>query len=309
MIIVLSIVLVLVSAMNIFSLRNRRERLQAFYRVEVKKDESLASLVEDRLTKQKGSFFAQIALNLKIKIKSYYALLMMDQSTTRLIIYILAGVFVGVFLNQKYIGYDNYTVIPVSFVATIIAIIFIKKRQVTKQFYETFPEALNVFSGVVSSGYAVTTGFKACGNSMDGIVGKIMKEIDSRLEIGESAESILFNSYQRLPFPEYYFFILTIMVNLDSGGELKEIFSRLAKMLTNNRILTKTRDGKTAELRMSIKILGCMPFGFILALKGISETHYLYLIDTTVGHYLLYYVIASVTIGYLIINGMISKII
>ncbi|OCG68831.1 MULTISPECIES: type II secretion system F family protein [unclassified Gilliamella] len=309
MIIVLSIVLVLVGVTNIFSLRNRRERLQAFYRVEVKKNSSLVSLVEERLTKRKRSFFAQIALDLKIIIKSYYAILMIEQSKARLIVYILVGIIAGIFLNQRYIGYGNYIVIPASFIATIVAIIFFKKKQISKKFYETFPEALNAFSGVVSSGYAVTTGFKVCGNSIDGIVGKIMKEIDSRLELGESAESVLFNSYQRLPFPEYYFFILTIMVNLDSGGELKEIFNRLAKMLTNNRILTKTRDGKTAELRMSIKILGCMPFGFIFALKGISETHYNYLVDTAIGHYLLYYVVASVVIGFLIINGMINKII
>jgi tight adherence protein B len=308
MIIVLSIVLILVGAMNVFLLRRRRERLQIFYSVEIK-NASLASLVESRLAPKNRSFFAQLVLDIKTTIKSYYVILTMEQSKARLIVYILVGVIVGIFLNQRYIGYDNYIVIPASFITTIVTIIFFKKKRISKKFYETFPEALNAFSGVVSSGYAVTTGFKACGNSIDGIVGKIMKEIDSRLEIGESAESVLFNSYQRLPFPEYYFFILTIMVNLDSGGELKEIFSRLAKMLTNNRILAKTRDGKTAELRMSIKILGCMPFCFVFALKGISETHYHYLVDTTVGHYLLYYVIASVAVGFLIINGMINKII
>jgi tight adherence protein B len=308
MIIVLSIILILVGAMNIFSLRRRRERLQVFYNIEVKST-SLANLIEDQFAERNSSFFSQLILDVKTKISSYYSLLTLEQSKARLITYILAGVVVGIFLNQKYIDYDNYIAIPFSFIATIVIIIFIKKKLITKKFYETFPEALNIFTGVVSSGYAVTTGFKACGNSIDGIVGKMMKEIDNRLEIGESVESVLFNSYRRLPFPEYYFFILTIMVNVDSGGELKEIFSRLTKMLTNNRILKKTLDGKTAELRMTMKILGGMPFAFIFALKGMSVTHYQYLVDTTVGHYILYYVVGSVCIGGLIINRMIKKII
>jgi tight adherence protein B len=309
MITVLSIILILVGAMNVFSLRRRRERLKSFYNVEIKST-SIANLIEDQFAEKKSSsFFSQLILDVKTKVFSYYSILILGQSQARLIIYILVGVVVGIFLNQEYIGYDNYIAIPFSFIATIVCIIFIKKKLIAKKFYETFPEALNIFTGVVSSGYAVTTGFKVCANSIDGIVGKMMKEIDNRLEFGESVESVLLNSYRRLPFIEYYFFILTIMVNVDSGGELKEIFNRLSKVLTNNRVLKKTLDGKTAELRMTMKILGGMPFAFIFALKGMSETHYQYLVDTTVGHYILYYVTGSVFIGVLIIKHMISKII
>ncbi|NUF48513.1 type II secretion system F family protein [Gilliamella sp. ESL0250] len=233
----------------------------------------------------------------------------MGQSKTRLLIYILAGTVAGIILNEKYLHYDSYIVIPISAVATVVLNVVIKKRKLKKEFYETFPEAINVISGVVSSGGAITTSFKTCGDSISGIVGKTMREVDSRIEIGDNIEGVLINSYQRLPFPEYYFFILTVMVNLDSGGELKEVLSRLAKMLASNRILTKTRDGKTAELRMTMTILGCMPFAFIFILKLVSQANYDYLVNTTVGHYILYYVVGSVVIGLIIIKGMISKII
>ncbi|OCG21521.1 MULTISPECIES: type II secretion system F family protein [unclassified Gilliamella] len=308
MILILSVVLIFVALVNILVLLRRKERLQIFYNVEVKKV-SLTSLVEDQLTQKKQSFGDQISSNFIITIKSYYNLLIMGQSKVRLLVYVFIGIVAGIIFNQQYINFDNYIAIPLSAVVTIVIILFIKKKKLTKEFYETFPEVLNIITGAVSSGNAITTSFKECGNTVDGIVGKTMKEVDSRIEIGENIESVLLNSYLRLPFPEYYFFILTVMVNIDSGGELKEILSRLTKMLTNNRILTKTRDGKTAELRMTMTILGCMPFGFLLMLKLISPTHYENLVDTTVGNYLLYYVVGSVVIGYLIIKGMINKII
>ncbi|OCG12207.1 hypothetical protein A9G24_08770 [Gilliamella sp. App6-5] len=308
MIFILSIALILIAIINMWTLRRRSERLQVFYNVELKKA-SLSSLIESQLSQRQQSFWERISFDFKVMIRYYHNLLIMGQSKTRLFIYILSGTAAGIILNQKYIHYDNYIIIPVSAIVTVFVTIFIKKKKLTKEFYEVFPEALNVISGVVSSGGAITTSFKTCGNSIDGIIGKIMKEIDSRIEIGDNIEGVLLNSYQRLPFPEYYFFILTVMVNLDSGGELKEVLSRLAKMLTSNRILTKTRDGKTAELRMTMTILGCMPFCFIFVLKLVSEKNYEYLVDTTVGHYILYYIIGSVAIGLIIIKGMINKVI
>ncbi|MWN89519.1 hypothetical protein GQ597_02160 [Gilliamella sp. Pra-s65] len=308
MILILSIVLILVAIINIFTLGRRKGRLQVFYNVETK-NTSLSSLVENQLSQQRQSYWKRISFDFGITIRSYYSLLIIGQSKTQLFIYIFVGTVLGIILNQSYINYNSYVAVLVSFICSIAVVIFIKKRKLKKEFYETFPEALNTIAGVVSSGGAIVTTFKTCGNTISGIVGKTMKDVDSRIEIGENIEDVLIRSYLRLPFPEYYFFILTVMVNLDSGGELKEVLSRLAKMLASNRILSKTRDGKTAELRMSMRILGCMPFAFALVLKFLSEDNYKYLVDTTVGHYIFYYVIGSVVVGIFIIKGMISRII
>ncbi|MCO6538302.1 MAG: type II secretion system F family protein [Gilliamella sp.] len=308
MILLLSIVLISIAAINIFTLHRRSGRLQVFYNVEAK-NTSLSSLVERQLSQRQQSSWERFSFNFRMKIRAYYNLLTMGQSKSRLFVYIFAGTVAGIILNEKYINYNGYVATLVSIITTIVVIIFIKKRKLKKEFYDTFPEALNTITGVVSSGGAITTSFKTCGNSIDGIVGKVMKDVDSRIEIGENIEDVLIRSYLRLPFPEYYFFILTVMVNLDSGGELKEVLSRLTKMLVNNRILTKTRDGKTAELRMTMKILGCMPFAFVFILKFASPANYEQLVGTTVGHYVLYYIFGSVAIGLIIIRGMISKVI
>jgi tight adherence protein B len=308
MIFILSIALILTAIINMWTLRRRRERLQVFYNVEVKKT-SLSNLVESQLSQRQQSLWQRISFDFNVMMRSYYNLLIMGQSKTRLLVYIFVGVVAGLILNGQYIHYDSYIATLVSGIGTVVIMLFLKKRKLKKEFYDAFPEALNTITGIVSSGSAITTSFKACGNSIEGVVGRTLKEVDNRIEIGDNIEGVLMNSYQRLPFPEYYFFILTVMVNLDSGGELKEVLNRLTKMLANNRLLVKTRDGKTSELRMTMTILGCMPFGFILMLKLISPTHYDYLMDTSVGRGILYYVIGSVVIGVILIKGMINKIV
>lgn len=308
MIIVLSIALIFAALMNILALRRRRERLQVFYNVEPKVV-SLMSLVENQIAGKEQSFSDQVLFGINASFKFNYRLLMMGKSKARTFMYILAGTVACILLNEKYLNYDNFLVIPVGVAFSIYVICFLRKRKLKADFYSNFPEALNIITGLIASGYAITTTFKTCANSIEGIVGTTFKEVNDRLEVGDSVENVLINSYMQLPFPEYYFFILTVMVNLDSGGELKEIFSRLSKMLTSNRIMTKTRDGKTAELRMTMYILGVMPFGFIGILRIVSEDNYNILMNTDGGRYILYYVIGSVVIGFLIIKSWINKII
>ena len=308
MIIVLSIALIFAAIMNILALRRRRERLQVFYNVEPKVV-SLMSLVENQIAGKEQSFSDQVLFGINTSIKFNYRLLMMGESKTRTFMYILAGTVACILLNEKYLNYDNFLVIPVGVVFSIYVICLLRKRKIKAEFYSNFPEALNIITGLIASGYAITTTFKNCANSVEGIVGTTFKEVNDRLEVGDNVENVLINSYMQLPFPEYYFFILTVMVNLDSGGELKEIFSRLSKMLTNNRIMAKTRDGKTAELRMTMYILGVMPFLFIGVLRVVSEDNYNLLMNTDGGHYILYYVIGSVITGFLIIKSWINKII
>ena len=308
MIIVLSIALIFAALINLLALRRRRGRLQVFNNVEPK-SVSILSLLESQLADREKSFSDQVLFGINAWLKFNFRLLMTGESKSKTIGYILAGTVAGIFLNKKYVGYDNYIVIPLSLIFTIAVICIFRKRKLKADFYANFPEALTIITGLVASGYAITTTFKNCGASIEGIVGKTLQEVSDRLEVGDSVENVLINSYQQLPFPEYYFFILTVMVNLDSGGELKEIFSRLSKMLTDNRIMAKTRDGKTAELRMTMWILGAMPFGFIGILRLVSEDNYRILTSTDGGHYIIYYVIGSVVIGFLIIKSWINKIV
>jgi len=308
MIFILSIALIFAAIMNILALRRRKERLQVFYNVEPK-SMSLLNVLESQIAGREKSFTDQLMFGISTWLKFNFRLLMMGKSKTSTFMYILAGTVACILLNEKYLNYDNFLVIPVGVVFSIYVICLLRKRKIKAEFYSNFPEALNIITGLIASGYAITTTFKTCANSIEGIVGTTFKEVNDRLEVGDNVENVLINSYMQLPFPEYYFFILTVMVNLDSGGELKEIFSRLGKMLTNNRIMAKTRDGKTAELRMTMYILGVMPFLFIGILRIVSEDNYNILMNTDGGHYILYYVIGSVITGFLIIKSWISKII
>lgn len=309
--IILALALIVAALVGVISLRRKRERLQIFNQVSAKKT-SLLSAIEEQLSNTNVSFWQNLSQSIIGKFQTNYYLLFDDISQHekfKLFGLLILGGIAGLVINFFYLNSGLYITFFSSMVITLFIIIYIKRRRLKKEFYDKFPEALNLIIGVVSSGSSVSVGFSECAEKIDGIVGLTMKEVSNRLDIGENADSVLMTSYRRLYFPEYYFFILTIMVNLDKGGELKEVLARLSKMLANNRILAKTRDSKTAELRMTVIILAAIPIFFVLLLRIIAPENYNYLIETKGGNIILYYVISSVTIGILFIKKMINRVV
>lgn len=299
-------ILVLASVLSLFSLKRKHDRLQIFNLV-TQQNNSALSLFDSKLDEHKVSLWQSTARSIIINFKNNYILVIDNlPSKMHLVFMIFAGIISGVIVNHLYLGIDNIPVIFGSAIFSIWLILFIVKRKVKKQFYETFPEALSTIIGVISSGSSISVAFQQCAK-MEGSVGRAMKEVSSRMEVGENPHNVLLNSYRLLPFNEYYFFVLTVMVNIDGGGELKDVLTNLSKVLTSNAALAKIRDGKTAELRMTLLILSLIPPGFILLLKGIAEENYNLLIDTEAGHYILYYVACSELLGILFIKKMINK--
>ena len=301
-------ILVLASVLSLFSLKRKHDRLQIFNLV-TQQNNSALSLFDSKLDEHKVSLWQSTTRSIITNFKNNYILLIDNlPSKMHLVFMIFAGIIIGVVVNHLYLSIDNIPVIFGSAIISIWFILFFIKRKVKKQFYETFPEALSTIIGIISSGSSISVAFQQCAK-MEGSVGKAMKEVSARMEVGENPHNVLLNSYRLLPFNEYYFFVLTVMVNLDGGGELKDVLTNLSKVLTSNAALAKIRDGKTAELRMTLLILSLIPPGFILLLKGIAEENYNLLIDTEVGHYILYYVACSELLGILFIKKMINKVI
>ena len=301
-------ILVVTSIFSLFSLKRKHDRLQIFNLI-TQQNNSTLSLFESKLDEHKVSLWQSITKSMITSFKNNYILLIDNlPSKMHLVFMIFAGTISGVIVNHLYLGIDNIPVVFGSAIFSIWLMLFIVKRKVKKQFYETFPEALSTIIGVISSGSSISVAFQQCAK-MDGSVGRAMKEVSARMEVGENPHNVLFNSYRLLPFNEYYFFVLTVMVNLDGGGELKDVLTNLSKVLTSNAALAKIRDGKTAELRMTLMILSLIPPGFILLLKTLAEENYELLVNTDGGHYILYYVAGSVLLGILFIKKMINKVI
>ena len=89
--------------------------------------------------------------------------------------------------------------------------------------------------------------------------------------------------------------------NLQRGGQLKEVMTRLNRLMFDARAVDKKKYALTSEARASAKIVAAIPFIFLWLLQFLSPENYEFVMFDPAGRYILYYVLFSEFVGISII--------
>ncbi|OAN13665.1 hypothetical protein A3K86_13905 [Photobacterium jeanii] len=213
---------------------------------------------------------------------------------------------VGAYLALGFVsGMAALTITP--FVATFLLFKFLLARR-KKQFEASFPDAINLMTSAISSGESVMQAIQFVGNKLDSVVGQEFKWVGQRLQIGESPDDVFRRSCQNCPYKSYRFFIITLRANMIRGGQLKEVMTRLNRVLFDARSVEKKTNAMTSEARLSAKIVGAIPFLFLFGMQYMSPENFDFVLRDPNGRVILYYLIGSETIGMGIIWFLIKGI-
>lgn len=177
-----------------------------------------------------------------------------------------------------------------------------------RQFDASFPNALNMLSGAVSSGESLMHAIIFVGDSLQGVVGKEFKLMGQRLSMGQAPDEVLTRSCHRFPYAPFYFFVITLRANINRGGQLKEIIRNLNQVMFNSEALQKKKNALTSEARMSAKIVAAIPLCFLILMKFMSPDNYDFVMNDPAGQPILYYVLLSEAIGLSIIWLLMKRV-
>lgn len=136
------------------------------------------------------------------------------------------------------------------------------------------------------------------GQSLDNVVGHEFKKMGERLQIGESPDEVFKKSCQRFPYQTFLFFVIALRANISRGGQLKEVISRLNRVLFDARTVEKKKYSMTAEARMSAKIVCAIPFIFLFGImQFLSPDNFDFVMNDPQGRQILFYVLLSEAFG------------
>ena len=220
----------------------------------------------------------------------------------------IALVIVVQVINVNYIHFSSTIVLlavtPLSYVLWYK--ILLKKRK--KTFEIDFTESISSINGAISSGRTFLQAMDDYSKNNNNELAKEFGIITRRLNFGENPEVVFFDSWKVYPYKEYYFFIVAILLNINSGGRLREVLSKLQRSLASNTAMERKMLTLTSEMRMASKITGAIPFLFLILLKFINEENFNFIFDDPRGNVLLYYLLGSVGFGALVIKFLMRKI-
>jgi tight adherence protein B len=135
---------------------------------------------------------------------------------------------------------------------------FIKKR--LNDFNAKFPDAIELLVRGLRSGLPVTETLGVVAHEIPGPVGFEFKSVNERIRIGRTMEDALQETADRLGTPEFQFFVITLAIQRETGGNLAETLSNLSDVLRKRAQMKLKIKAMSSESKASAYIVGSLPF-------------------------------------------------
>ena len=135
---------------------------------------------------------------------------------------------------------------------------FIKKR--LNGFTSKFPDGIELLVRGLRSGLPVTETLGVVATEIPGPVGQEFKAVTERIKIGRTMEEALQETANRLGTPEFQFFVITLAIQRETGGNLAETLSNLSDVLRKRAQMKLKIRAMSSESKASAYIVGALPF-------------------------------------------------
>ncbi|HXE89939.1 MAG TPA: type II secretion system F family protein [Terriglobales bacterium] len=174
-----------------------------------------------------------------------------------------------------------------------------------QKFEEMFPEAIELLSRATRAGHAFTTAIELIGNELGEPVAGEFRKLFEEQKYGLPVRDALLNLGERVPLVDVKFFITTVMLQRETGGNLAEILDKLSYLIRERfKILRQVRV-YTAQGRLTLLILMLLPPGVVLMFAWMDYKFIEPLWTDPIGHALIAAGVVMQTIGFFLIRKII----
>jgi tight adherence protein B len=147
------------------------------------------------------------------------------------------------------------------------------KRRVNK-FTSNFPDAIELMVRGLRSGLPITETLGIVAGEIPGPVGVEFRMVADKMKIGRTMEVALQETADRLGTAEFQFFVITLAIQRETGGNLAETLSNLADVLRKRAQMKLKIRAMSSESKASAYIVGALPF-IVFGLVYMINPHYM----------------------------------
>jgi tight adherence protein B len=178
---------------------------------------------------------------------------------------ITAAFFLGLlffFLFGFAFGFGLLSFIFSAMFAAVSVVLFLAlmRRKRIARFSEQLPNAIDVIVRGVKSGYPFTVALGLVAKEMSDPIGTEFGMTADEISFGSDIGSALDSLFHRVGHEDLLYLIMSLKTQSQTGGNLAEILSRLARLLRERAILRLKVRAISAEGRLSAVFLSAMPF-------------------------------------------------
>jgi tight adherence protein B len=181
-----------------------------------------------------------------------------------------------------------------------------KRSQRIKKFEEQFPEALDLLSRAIRAGHAFQTAMGMVADELPAPVGVEFKKAFDQQNFGLPLREALVELSERVPSLDVRFFVTSVTIQRETGGNLSEILDNLARVVRERFKIRRQVRVHTAHGRFTGYVLLALPAALALVLTWLSPEHMKLLFNERLGQAMLVGAMVMQGIGFVWIRQVIK---
>lgn len=134
----------------------------------------------------------------------------------------------------------------------------IKRRMA--RFTKQFPEAMDLMVRGLKSGLPVNECIANVAHELPAPTGIEFRKITDSMRLGKQLEEALWETADRLDTPDFKFFVISLVVQKETGGNLGETLGNLSMILRQRQAMKLKVKALSSEAKASAWIVGVLPF-------------------------------------------------
>lgn len=137
-------------------------------------------------------------------------------------------------------------------------------------FTKQFPDAIDLMVRGLKSGLPVNECIAGIADELPAPTGLEFRRVTDAMRLGHTLEQALWSASDRLGTTDFKFFVISLSVQKETGGNLGETLGNLAAILRHRQAMKLKVKALSSEAKASAMIVGALPFvmlGLILLLN------------------------------------------
>ena len=184
--------------------------------------------------------------------------------------------------------------------------LYIKKNRRMRKFQAQLPEALDLMARSLRAGHAFSTGMKLAAEEFEDPLGPEFSVTLDEINFGLGVSDALTNFVHRVECQDLNFFVVAVILQRETGGNLAEIMESIAHLIRERFKLYGKIRTLAAEGKLSMWVLLSLPFFIIGALFVVNPEYIKILFIEPAGRIMCGIALFMMFIGYIVMRRMVN---
>jgi tight adherence protein B len=171
-------------------------------------------------------------------------------------------VAIGAFFVANFIPLLHWSFVTlIAACAALLPFIHVLRKRAKRmlKIVEQLPDALDLIARALKAGHAFPSGLQMVGEETQDPIAGEFRIVHDEINFGIAVPTALANLANRVPIPDMRHFVIAVLIQRETGGNLTELLANIAKLIRERlKLLMKVRV-LSAEGRLSALILCALP--------------------------------------------------